>query len=419
MRPILALALKDLRLLARNRGDLFFTLGFPLLIAVFFGVIFSGPSEGRAPLAIAVVDADASDGSRAFVAGLEADPAVSVVRAATAVEAEGLVRLGKRVAYLVLPPGFGAESVRPFGGAGARLEIGLDPSRKAEGAMLEGLLFQQAAAGLQKAMGDREASRRMIRDSMGALRFAPPGSAGRADTERFLGELDRFLEKAPSGSGTGVSFQPLRVERKAVAVERRGPHRSFEFTFPQGILWGIMACAANFGIGLVMERTSGTLLRLHAAPLSPGQVLAGKALGCFLAILLVEAVLLTIGCLFFGVRPTSFPLLALAFVSAAVAFVGIMMLLAALGRTAQSTSGAGWAALLVMAMLGGGMVPLFVMPAWMLTASNASPAKWAILGFEGALWRGFSPAEMALPCGVLLVVGALGFAAGARAFRAA
>src|SRR5258706_35803 len=147
MRPILALALKALRLLARNRGDLFFTLGFPLLIAVFFGVIFSGPSEGRAPLGIAVVDADASDGSRAFVTGLEADPAVSVLRAATAVEAEGLVRLGKRVAYLVLPPGFGAASARPFGHARARLEIGLGPSRKAEGAMLEGLPFPQAAAG--------------------------------------------------------------------------------------------------------------------------------------------------------------------------------------------------------------------------------------------------------------------------------
>jgi ABC-2 type transport system permease protein len=417
MRPVLALAVKDLRLLARNRGDLFFTLGFPLLIAVFFGVIFSGPSEGRAPLAIAVVDGDSSEGSWAFLAGLEADPAVSVLRTATAVEAEGLVRLGKRVAYVVLPPGFGARSARPFGGAGARLEIGLDPSRKAEGAMLEGLLFQQAAAGLQKAMGDREASRRMIRDSMGALRLAPAGSSGRADTERFLGELDRFLEKAPSGPG--IAFQPLTVERKAVAVERRGPHRSFEFTFPQGILWGIMACAANFGIGLVVERTAGTLLRLHAAPLSPGQVLAGKALGCFLAILLVEAVLLTIGWVFFGVRPTSLPLLALAFASAAVAFVGIMMMLATLGRTAQSASGAGWAALLVMSMLGGGMVPLFVMPAWMLTASNVSPAKWAILGLEGALWRGFSPAEMALPCGVLLAVGALAFAAGARAFRAA
>ena len=66
-----------------------------------------------------------------------------------------------------------------------------------------------------------------------------------------------------------------------------------------------------------------------------------------------------------------------------------------------------------MSMLGGGMVPLFVMPPWMATASNASPVKWAVLAFEGALWRGFGLAEMALPCAILLAVGAP-FALGAR-----
>ena len=76
-----------------------------------------------------------------------------------------------------------------------------------------------------------------------------------------------------------------------------------------------------------------------------------------------------------------------------------------------------WMFFLLPAMLGGGMVPLFVMPPWMLVASNVSPAKWAILGLEGALWRGFSPAEMALPCVILVGVGFVCFALGARAFR--
>ncbi len=329
------------------------------------------------------------------------------------------MRQGKRVAFVVLTPGFGAAAARPFQGPGPKVEIGVDPSRTAESAMLEGLLAQQAAAGLQKVMGDPEASRKIVRDSLNALRLAPPGSASRSDTERFLNELERFLERSPPREGAGPSFQPLTVESKPVAVERRAPRHSFEFTFPQGILWGIMACAANFGIGLVAERTAGTLLRLEAAPLSRRQLLLGKALGCFAAILVVEVLLLAVGVAFFRVRPASPGLLALALLSAAAAFVGIMMLLAALGRTEQAASGAGWAALLVMAMLGGGMVPLFVMPPWMLVASNASPAKWAILGFEGALWREFSPAEMALPCAILWGVGATCFAAGARAFRSA
>ena len=93
------------------------------------------------------------------------------------------------------------------------------------------------------------------------------------------------------------------------------------------------------------------------------------------------------------------------------------MVLSVVGRTEQSASGAAWATLLVFAMLGGGMVPLFVMPGWMLTASGVSPAKWAILAFEGALWRGFSPAEMAPALGVLLAIGAAGLVLGTRLFR--
>jgi ABC-2 type transport system permease protein len=70
------------------------------------------------------------------------------------------------------------------------------------------------------------------------------------------------------------------------------------------------------------------------------------------------------------------------------------------------------------AMLGGGMVPLFFMPSWMQSVGSVSPVKWGILALEGAIWRGFGLAELALPCGVLLAVGAAGLAAGALLFDA-
>ena len=63
------------------------------------------------------------------------------------------------------------------------------------------------------------------------------------------------------------------------------------------------------------------------------------------------------------------------------------------------------------------MIPLFVMPSWMQAVSNLSPVKWGILALEGATWRGFSAAEMAVPLGVLVLVGLAGFAPGVRLFR--
>ena len=135
-----------------------------------------------------------------------------------------------------------------------------------------------------------------------------------------------------------------------------------------------------------------------------------------MTILAVEGLLFALGRLAFGVRPSSWALLAVAGVSVAVCFVGIMMAVAVLGRTEQSAGGLGWAVMLPLTMVGGGMVPLFAMPAWMQAVGTVSPVHWGILALEGALWRGFSPAELALPCGVLMATGVVGLAAGARLF---
>ena len=126
---------------------------------------------------------------------------------------------------------------------------------------------------------------------------------------------------------------------------------------------------------------------------------------------------MTIGVGGFGLRPSSVALLALACVSAAAGFVGFMMMVAGLGKTEQAVGGAGWAVLMPMALFGGAMMPQFVMPGWMQTAGNASPIKWAILAIEGALWRGFTLAEMVLPCGILLGFGAVCFAVGVAGLR--
>ncbi len=72
--------------------------------------------------------------------------------------------------------------------------------------------------------------------------------------------------------------------------------------------------------------------------------------------------------------------------------------------------------LLMLAMIGGGSIPLYFMPAWMQAMSSISPFKWAILALDGAIWRPLTVQEMMLPCGVLLGFGVVGFALGARMF---
>jgi len=421
---VLAMARKDLTLLARNRGALFFTFGWPVIMALAFGTMFGGMGGERGRIPVAVVDEDGTPASARLLDQLGATDGLEVA-AATRQEAERLVRTGKRTAAVILPKGYGEASDRLFYGEPRRLEIAVDPARKAEAAMLEGILTGAAMQSIQDLFGDPGRPTGMVDKALADLRASPDGPR-RPQTERFLGELKSFLAQQPeakapgdpAGAGSGGGWKPVAIERRALRAERRGPENAFEVTFPQGMLWGVIASALGFAVSLVTERTRGTLMRLQTAPISRAHVLAGKALACLAAIAAVLALLVGLGWAFFGVRPASWALLALAAASLAVCFVGIMMAVAVLGKSEQSAGGLGWAIAMPLTLFGGGMVPLFAMPAWMQTAGSFSPVKWGILALEGAIWRGFGPAEMLLPCAVLVGVGAAGFVLGARLFAA-
>jgi ABC-2 type transport system permease protein len=420
---VLAMARKDLRLLFRNRGALFFTFGWPVIMALAFGSIFGGGGGERGRIPVAVVDEDGTPAAARLVERLRATDGLEVA-AATRAEAEQLVRTGKRTAAVMLPKGYGEASDRLFYGEPRRLEIAVDPARKAEAAMLEGILTGAAMQSMQDLFDDPGRSAGMVDKALGDLAASPEGPRLQP-TRRFLGELKTFLAQPPEAKAAGGStgpatggWKPVAIEKRALSTERRGPANAFEVTFPQGMLWGVISCALGFAVSLVSERVRGTLMRLQTAPVSRAHVLAGKAVACLGAIAAVLGLLLALGWAFFGVRPASWALLAVAAGSLAACFVGIMMVVAVLGKTEQSAGGLGWAIMMPLTLLGGGMVPLFAMPRWMQAAGSVSPVKWGILALEGAIWRGFGPAEMVLPCGVLLAVGTVGFLLGARLFAA-
>lgn len=427
MHEILAMVKKDLLLLLRDRMGFFFTFFFPLVMAIFFGALFAGGGSGSREMSVAVVDEDGTEESRALVRKLDEGPELAVTPMARDSAGEA-VRLGRRMAFIGIPRGFAEARRRMFYGPAPELELGLDPSRAAEGGMLQGVLSKYMAEGMQRMFSQPDSMRRQITDGMAALDAARGMSEARREPmRRFLAELDRFLASSAAdsmpdlGAGgpadRGGGFEPVRFKTTDIARVRRGPRNAFQVSFPQGVLWAILSCSFGFALSLVNERTRGTLVRLRMAPVSRRRILIAKGVGCLLTILSISTILLLIGAFVFRVQPTSVPLLALAVLSAAIGFVGMMMLTSVMGRTEQGVSGFGWAVMMLMAMTGGAMIPLFAMPAWMQSASAVSPVKWAILAVEGGIWRDFTLAQMALPCGILVAIGLVGSLVGMRVFR--
>lgn len=426
MREIVAMAVKDLRLLFRDRAGFFFTLFFPLIVAVMFGTIFGGGGGSRNAMTILVVDEDETDGSRTFITALDSASEVRI-QETNREEATELVRRGKQVAYVALKEGFGEAYERVFWGEPPVVELGVDPARQAEAAMLQGILMKYGAERMQQFFSDASTQRNQIeraRASLDDSTYMPPEVRTNLQQlfsawENLIDESDTALEADSVGGGESgfQGFEPIRVEQAEVAVIREGPKSSYEITFPQGVIWGLIGIAAAFGLSIVTERTRGTLVRLQMAPIRRASIMAGKALACFTTTIGISVGLFVFAMIVFGIQPGSFPMLILAIISSSLAFVGIMMLLSVLGRTEQATAGISWAVLLIMAMLGGGMVPLFFMPSWMQTIGILSPVKWSILAMEGAIWRQFTLSEMLMPCLILIGIGIVCFTIGVRAFR--
>jgi ABC-2 type transport system permease protein len=415
MHAVVTLALKDLRLLTREPMALFWALAFPLIFALFFGSIFGGGEGGRAALAIAVVDEDDSPASRAFVGRLEESPSLRVEETSRP-EAREAVLKGWRVGYVVIPKGFGAAS--PFAGEAAPpITVGIDPGRQAEAGYLQGLLMEAGAARMQELFADPNKARQGLRKALAEVGRAEGVPAGeRARLKSFLTQMDRAMEQLGNvgrgAAGRGPSWEPVRLEREEVTPEQVLPRTPFEVTFPSAVLWGVLGCVTGFSLSIVSERVAGTWLRLRTTPISRGQILAGKGLACFLACAVVSVLLLLVGVLVLRVRVESPVGLLLGVGCTALCFTGIMMLLSTLGKTESAVAGWGWGLLMPLAMVGGGMIPLFVMPAWLQQASHFSPVKWGIVALEGAIWRGYGLSDMLLPCAVLTAIGVVCFAAG-------
>ncbi|MEO0482105.1 MAG: ABC transporter permease [Planctomycetota bacterium] len=366
---VIALAGKDLRLLWRDRVGFFFVFGFPLMIAVFFGLVFSGPQgASHGSIGVAVVDADGSERSASLARRLHEAEALSTRAMDDLEAARSAVVAGNLAAAVVIEQGFGEVQAGQWltqetNAAHARVRVLIDPARTAEAGLLRGVVTRHA---------------------MGAL-----------------------LE----GVGTNAGRLPVDIAVEPAPARQRN---AFLVTFPQGLVWGVMACAAGFGVSIVTERRGGTLARLRSAPTPAWSVLAGKAVACFVVNLCLAGVLLAIGALWFGLFEAAGPAATvMAVVSVAIAFVGLMMLLACAGKTEAAAGGVGWAALLVLAMIGGAMAPRFLMPPWLDAVGGMSPVRWAIEAYEGALWRGWTLREMLSPCARLVGLGSAAFVLGA------
>jgi len=414
------------------------------MMAIFLGSLMSGMRQ-QSPMRIAVLDEDQSELSKSFVAKLKQSKSVEVQERHPPQKADGdkekkekpreekaaadggnasseppleLMRRdvqgGRLAAYVYIQPGFGQSGFVPNAGL---IQIGADPGRKVESGLLQGVVMEAAFAPMQDMFSQPKKMKGQAAKWLDELDKATDWPADKkaelAALKTLLRSYDSFADFMDDEEIRGKS--PIAIGKPDILEiqgQRDGPLSGYEISFPQSISWGIFGCVSAFAMSLVTERVFGTYLRLRVAPITRGEILAGKGMACFLSCAIVSVVMLALARAVFGVRVLDPLKLTLAIAASSACFVGLMMFASVMGRTERAVAGSVWAIIMPLAMLGGSMVPQFVMPAWMQTVGSVSPVKWTIRSLEGAIWRDLPWSEMLAASGILVAMGAVLYAIG-------
>jgi len=233
------------------------------------------------------------------------------------------------------------------------------------------------------------------------------GAAGELKARAALSETDATPPKA------GASMADLvTAERHAGSGPRP---TAVQHNVPAWLVFGMFFVIASVGGLFVQERQGGTLARLRSLGVPRSTLLASKALP-YIGVNLVQAALMLavgvwamplLGGDALSLRGIHWGALLVAVGAVSLAAVGLALVLACAVRSHAQAFAVGPILNVLMAAVGGIMVPTFVMPAVMQKLAAWSPMNWALEALLTVLLRGGDVAATLPHVGRLVAFAAL------------
>lgn len=212
--------------------------------------------------------------------------------------------------------------------------------------------------------------------------------------------LDLLLERVGAGGGDQAAGKAQIVTTYAFA--RETPPSAVQQNVPAWLVFAIFFVAIPFSNTFVRERELGAHRRLRTTNVSPVTQFFGKLIPYFAINQLQVALMLAVGVFLVpmlggeALQIRGAPE-ALVLLSAAVslAALGLALLIAVVARTTEQATMLSGLGNIVLAAIGGIMVPKFVMPAAMQDVASWSPMAWGLDGFLDLLLRDGDTASIA------------------------
>lgn len=220
------------------------------------------------------------------------------------------------------------------------------------------------------------------------------GFAARTAVQRVVDRVEAGLVDEPAST---ITVETVGDDRLA----GQGP---FALTAAQNLVLFVFITALTAAAILVRAKNSGVLRRSLAAPVTSLMVTVGVGTGWMVLALVQTAIIIGAGALVFGVNWGD-PVAALALVLV-FCLVGTAcgVLLGSVFSSEQTVGAASPPIALVLAAVGGCMVPSEIFPPFLLTLSKFTPHYWAVEAWKELMFDGASLADIAPNLGVLLAI---------------
>lgn len=216
----------------------------------------------------------------------------------------------------------------------------------------------------------------------------------RVATDQLASLVRRLAPRSP-GAGPASLARPPRLLVAKGGLDGAPAPTSAQQNAPAWALLAMFFLTVPLSVAVIKERQQGIITRLRALPVPSWVLLAGKILPYFLIntiqLLMVLGegmyVLPLLGgdALTVGHAPFA---LAVVAASANLAAIGYGLLLATFVQSQEQATSFGAVSVLIMAAIGGILVPKMVMPTAMQELSVVSPMSWGLDGFQAIFVRG-------------------------------
>ncbi|KRA58578.1 ABC transporter [Caulobacter sp. Root655] len=369
----------------RDRGALIMTFLLPPLVFLIFSSVFAGTTGENIQLKLAVADMARTETSARLTTALVKSPDIraEVVSPSTDSEVRRQVKAGQADAGLVIrtdPAGPG----KPF-------LIVADSSRAVAAPLTQARVQQVLAAALPDV-----ALRRTVDQVAPALGSLTPAQIARVDAAA------RALRKAPPRTDTSL------FDREEVKDVKTGGGVIAYYAGAVMILFALFS-AMQGALGLMEERRTGVADRLLAGVAGMGPVVTGKFLFLVAQGLVQAVTIFATAQLVYGVAVVQHAALWLPTTLAASACAaGLALGLVSICRTRDQAQMLSTFVILVLAAVGGSMVPRFLMPPWLQQVGWFTPHAWAIEAYQAILWRDAGVGAVYKAWGVLTAIGLVG-----------